>query len=132
MRQVFKLDKPATTSSPGNGLPTTTKPQLQFVSNVNTGTLLVQGATADELQKIRELIELYDQPETLASYEVFHLEHASPFAVELKLLDVFKPEGRTGSGRKQPGDRCQIASSVYFGCGLRHAVGTRGNRRAIG
>ena len=58
---------------------------------------MVQGATADELQKIRELIELYDQPETLASYEVFHLEHASPFAVELKLLDVFKPEGRTGS-----------------------------------
>jgi hypothetical protein len=48
-----------------SGMQMGARPVLQFVSDVDTGTLLVQGATPEQLRKISQLIELYDQPETL-------------------------------------------------------------------
>jgi len=36
---------------------------LKFISDSDTNTILVQGADANQLRTIRELVELYDQPE---------------------------------------------------------------------
>jgi hypothetical protein len=65
LSQIFGLDSLTGIGSRGSSsLPIGSRPTLSFISDVDTGTLLVQGASAEQLQKIAELIDLYDQPES--------------------------------------------------------------------
>ena len=41
--------------------------KLRFISDIDTNTILVQGADAEQLRTIKELIELYDVPEPVNS-----------------------------------------------------------------
>jgi hypothetical protein len=63
LSQIFGLDSQTGIGSQSS-LPIGSRPTLQFISDVETGTLLVQGANAEQLQKIAQLIDLYDQPES--------------------------------------------------------------------
>jgi Bacterial type II/III secretion system short domain len=93
LKQIFGLN--STTSERGTRLPQAARTQLQFVSDLDTGTLLVQGATAAQLAKIEELIELYDQPETLDSdlkrkTEIYEVKYSRADAVAEVVKEVYR------------------------------------------
>jgi type II secretory pathway component GspD/PulD (secretin) len=94
LREVFGLNAPATTS-PRKGLRTAVQPTLQFISDLDTGTLLVQGATSDQLDKIAELIELYDKPESLdknlqRQTQLYRVQFSRASAVADAVKDVYR------------------------------------------
>jgi type II secretory pathway component GspD/PulD (secretin) len=94
LREVFGLDAPPKTS-PRTGLRTAVQPTLQFISDLDTGTLLVQGATPDQLDKIAELIKLYDKPEELneelhRQTELYRVQFSRASAVAEAVKDVYR------------------------------------------
>jgi hypothetical protein len=77
------------------GLSSSITPELKFISDIDTGTLLVQGATAEQLQKIGELIELYDKPETLEAEqqrktEIYEVKYSQANAVAEVVKEVYR------------------------------------------
>jgi type II secretory pathway component GspD/PulD (secretin) len=94
LKQIFGLNS-TVANERGARLPQAARTQLQFVSDLDTGTLLVQGATAAQLAKIEELIELYDQPETLDSdlkrkTEIYEVKYSRADAVAEVVKEVYR------------------------------------------
>jgi hypothetical protein len=76
-------------------MPIGSRPTLQFISDVETGTLLVQGATSDQLQKISQLIDMYDQPESQdddlqRKTEIYEMRFSRAEAVAEVLKEVYR------------------------------------------
>ncbi len=93
LKQIFGLS--SATGERGARLPQAARTQLQFVSDLDTGTLLVQGATAAQLAKIEELMELYDQPESLDSdlqrkTEIYEVKYSCADAVAEVVKEVYR------------------------------------------
>ena len=94
LRELFGVDaKTAPTSR--SRLQTGAPRQLQFISDLDTGTLLVQGATEDQLSKITELVKLYDQPETLdeklqRKTEIYQVQYSRASAVATTVKDAYR------------------------------------------
>ena len=93
LEQIFGLDQTATTAT--SGLPAAGKRYLQFISDVDTGTLLVQNATSEQLEKIRGLIELYDQPESQdvdlrRETKVYEVKYSRADAVAEVVKEVYR------------------------------------------
>ena len=93
LKQIFGLS--SATSERGARLPQAARTQLQFVSDLDTGTLLVQGATAAQIAKIEELIELYDQPESLDSdlqrkTEIYEVKYSRADSVAEVVKEVYR------------------------------------------
>lgn len=93
LEQILGIDQQPYGRS--GGLPASVAPQLRFVSDIDTGTLLVQGATAEQLQKIDELIELYDQPESLEAEqqrktEIYEVKYSHALAVAEVVKEVYR------------------------------------------
>ncbi len=68
---------------------------LKFVSDDTTNTILVQGATPDQLRTVRELIELYDQPpmadsDSARKTEIFQIRFAEAATVAEAIKDVYR------------------------------------------
>ena len=62
---------------------------------MDSGTLLVQGATAEQLDKIRELIKLYDKPESLDAdlqrqTEIYEVLYSRADAVAEVVKEVYR------------------------------------------
>jgi type II secretory pathway component GspD/PulD (secretin) len=94
LSQVFGLDSQTGIGSRSN-LPIGNRPTLQFVSDVETGTLLVQGATSDQLQKISQLIDMYDQPESQdddlqRKTEIYEMRFSRAEAVAEVVKEVYR------------------------------------------
>jgi type II secretory pathway component GspD/PulD (secretin) len=96
LSQIFGLDSQTGIGGRGNSsLPIGSRPTLQFISDVDTGTLLVQGATSDQLQKIAQLIDLYDQPESQDAdlqrkTEIYEMRYSRAEAVAEVVKEVFR------------------------------------------
>jgi type II secretory pathway component GspD/PulD (secretin) len=94
LKQIFGLNS-TVAGERGTRLPQAARTQLQFVSDLDTGTLLVQGATPAQIAKIEELIELYDQPETLDSdlkrkTEIYEVKYSRADAVAEVVKEVYR------------------------------------------
>jgi type II secretory pathway component GspD/PulD (secretin) len=94
LSQVFGLDS-QTGIGGRSSLPIGSRPTLQFISDVETGTLLVQGATSDQLQKISQLIEMYDQPESQdddlqRKTEIYEMRFSRAEAVAEVVKEVYR------------------------------------------
>ncbi len=68
---------------------------LKFISDDTTNTILVQGATADQLRTIKDLVELYDRPvmtdsESARKTEIFQIRHAKAAVVAEAIKDVYR------------------------------------------
>ncbi|HUT88894.1 MAG TPA: secretin N-terminal domain-containing protein [Thermoguttaceae bacterium] len=68
---------------------------LKFISDDDTNTILVQGATPDQLRIIEELIELYDQPpstdsESARRTEVFQVRYSKADVVAEAVKEVYR------------------------------------------
>ncbi len=68
---------------------------LKFLSDDTTNTILVQGATPDQLRTIGELIELYDQPamsdsDSARKTELFKIRYAKVATVAEAIKDVYR------------------------------------------
>ncbi len=68
---------------------------LRFISDDDTNTILVQGASADQLRTIEDLIELYDQPpatdsESARRTEVFQVHYSKADVVAEAVKDVYR------------------------------------------
>jgi type II secretory pathway component GspD/PulD (secretin) len=97
LSQIFGLDSMTGIGSRGSSgsLPIGSRPTLQFISDVDTGTLLVQGASADQLQKIGQLIDLYDQPESQhkdlqRKTEIYEMRFSRAEAVAEVVKEVYR------------------------------------------
>ena len=116
LSQIFGLDSQTGIGGrSSSSLPIGSRPTLQFISDVDSGTLLVQGATADQLQKIAQLIDLYDQPESQDAdlqrkTEIYEMRYSRAEAVAEVVKEVFRDllssndkaftrERRDGEGR---------------------------------
>jgi type II secretory pathway component GspD/PulD (secretin) len=93
LRQIFSTD--ATQGRTDGRLPASSRSLLQFISDIDTGTLLVQGATAEQLTKIERLLELYDQPETLdgeleRKTEIYEVRYSRANLVAEVVKEVFR------------------------------------------
>jgi type II secretory pathway component GspD/PulD (secretin) len=93
LEQIFGIgyDSPRTSSS----LSVSAAPKLQFISDVDTGTLLVQGASNEQLQKIQSLIDLYDKPESLddeqqRKTEIYEVKYSEANAVAEVVKEVYR------------------------------------------
>ena len=95
LNEIFKVDEKTTATSQSRLRSTTPVPQLKFISDLETGTLLVQNATEEQLAKIAELIELYDQPETLDDElqrrtEIYHVKYSRASVVAETIKEVYR------------------------------------------
>jgi type II secretory pathway component GspD/PulD (secretin) len=78
-----------------SGLAASAAPAVKFISDIDTGTLLVQGATAEQLQKIEGLLELYDREETLDAEqqrktEIYEVKYSHALAVAEVVKEVYR------------------------------------------
>ena len=68
---------------------------LKFISDLDTNTILVQGADAEQLKTIRELIELYDVPEPVNSQKarvtkLFSIKYSKASVVAAVIKDAYR------------------------------------------
>jgi hypothetical protein len=68
---------------------------LKFISDDDTNTILVQGATPDQLRTIQDLIDIYDQPpsteaESARKTEVFTIRYSKAEVVAEAVKDVYR------------------------------------------
>jgi len=92
LEQFFGIDQAPYGRS---GLSASATPALKFISDIDTGTLLVQGATADQLQKIEGLIRLYDREERLEAEqqrktEIYEVKYSHAQAVAEVVKEVYR------------------------------------------
>jgi type II secretory pathway component GspD/PulD (secretin) len=71
------------------------RPPITFISDYYTNTIIVQGADNEQLATIRELIELYDQPEseesrTVRMQKIFQIQHSKAQVVADAIKDVYR------------------------------------------
>jgi hypothetical protein len=71
------------------------RPKLKFISDVDTNTILVEGADARQLKTIEELILLYDQPppsdsQSVRKTQLIHLKFSKAKAVADTIKDVYR------------------------------------------
>ncbi|MGC1273898.1 MAG: secretin N-terminal domain-containing protein [Planctomycetaceae bacterium] len=69
--------------------------ELKFIADEDSRTILVQGATPDQLDTIRELIELYDKPLSQMSGDLritklFEIKHAKAETIANAIKDVYR------------------------------------------
>jgi len=69
--------------------------KLKFISDVDTNTILVEGADAKQLKTIDELVQLYDQPpptdsQSVRKTELIHLKCAKAKVVAETVKDVYR------------------------------------------
>jgi type II secretory pathway component GspD/PulD (secretin) len=93
IEQIFGINSLATDER--SGLPANARAQLHFVSDLDTRTLLVQGATAEQLQTIQDLLDLYDQPESLdadlkRTTQIYEVKYSRAEAVAEVVKEVFR------------------------------------------
>ena len=67
----------------------------RFIDDLDTNTILVQGATAEQLRTIGDLIELYDvkEPVTAANSrftKVFYIKHSKPSLIEATIKEALR------------------------------------------
>ncbi|HYW79503.1 MAG TPA: secretin N-terminal domain-containing protein, partial [Thermoguttaceae bacterium] len=68
---------------------------LRFISDSDTNTILVQGADAQQLKTIEDLIKIYDLPEPTDSQsvrktQVFYLKYSQATVVAETIKDVYR------------------------------------------
>jgi type II secretory pathway component GspD/PulD (secretin) len=68
---------------------------LKFISDIDTNTILVQGADAEQLRTIKELIELYDVPEPVNSQKarvtrLFTIRYSKASVVASVIKDAYR------------------------------------------
>ena len=97
LEQFFGLDQYSSYGSSygRSGLSASTTPAIKFISDIDTGTLLVQGATDDQLQKIEGLIALYDKEETLdeeqqRKTEIYEVKYSHALTVAEVVKEVYR------------------------------------------
>ena len=69
--------------------------KLTFISDADTNTILVEGASAEQLKTIEELIQLYDQPppsdtQSVRKTELIRLKYSKAKAVAETIKDVYR------------------------------------------
>jgi type II secretory pathway component GspD/PulD (secretin) len=69
--------------------------KLRFIPDSDSNTILVQGADAEQLKIIQELIDLYDQPESQESAslrvtDIFYLRHSKAKTIAAAIKDVYR------------------------------------------
>ncbi len=97
LEQFFGMDQYSSygSSSGRSGLSASPAPAIKFISDIDTGTLLVQGATADQLQKIEGLIALYDKEESLdeeqqRKTEIYEVKYSHALTVAEVVKEVYR------------------------------------------
>lgn len=90
---------------------------LRFLDDMQTNSILVQGASGDQLRQIGDLIDMYDRPEQPNSKasrmtKIFPIVHSRAALIAETLKDVFRDllsandkalEGSNGGGRSSQG-----------------------------
>lgn len=71
------------------------RPKLKFIYDYDSNSILVQGATADQLATIEELIAVYDKPEPDDSQSarlsaVFQIEYSNASVIAEAIKDVYR------------------------------------------
>lgn len=116
-RWIFGLDEPKDKGSSGLGK----SAKLRFVADIDTGTIVVSNATADQLATIEELIKLWDVPEPVNDRRVRYtklisLRHGRASMIAETIKETYRdllsgndkafqqtPGGGGGGGGGQPG-----------------------------
>lgn len=117
---------------------------LRFISDLDTNTILVQGADPDQLETIQELIELYDVPEPVNSQKarvtkLFTIKYSSASTVANVIKDAYRDllstndralqDGRPGRDAQRGGGMTVISP---FGFGDQPPPDTRTSARFEG
>jgi len=71
------------------------KRKLTFISDADSNTILVEGASAEQLKTIEDLIQLYDQPppndtQSVRKTKLIHLKYSKAKAVADTVKDVYR------------------------------------------
>ena len=82
-------------SSEGDSRRLSKRRPLRFISDIDTNTILVQGADPDQLKTIEELIELYDVPEPVNSQKarvtkLFTIKYSKASTVATVIKDAYR------------------------------------------
>lgn len=98
--------------------------KLKFIPDEDSRTILVQGATPEQLKTIEELIDLYDQPQSQNSGDMritrlFKIKHAQAETIATAIKDVYRDllssnDRALQSGPNQQGQQQQpVAERSY-------------------
>ena len=87
--------------------------KLKFISDADTNTILVEGASAEQLKTIEDLIQLYDQPppsdtQSVRKTEIIRLKYSKAKAVADTVKDVYRDllsANDKALAEQQPGTR---------------------------
>ncbi len=93
---------------------------LRFISDIDTNTILVQGADAEQLKTIKELIELYDVPEPVNSQKarvtkLITIKYSKASVVAAVIKDAYRDLLSTNDPALQGGREGRMGSSAGGG-----------------
>lgn len=97
--------------------------KLQFIADEDSRTIIVQGATPEQLKTIGELIELYDKPQSQSSGDLrvtklFKVKHAKAETIAEAIKDVYRDllsanDRALQSNPNQQGQQQPVAERSY-------------------
>jgi len=114
---------PVNTGGSGGDRRLSRRRPLRFISDDQTNTILVQGASPDQLRTVEDLIELYDQPPTTDSEstrrtEVFPIRYSKAEVVAETVKEVYRDllseRDKSLGGRKEK-DRQEPRPTYFYG-----------------
>jgi type II secretory pathway component GspD/PulD (secretin) len=136
----------SSSSSEGDGRRLSKRRPLRFISDIDTNTIIVQGADPEQLEIIKELIELYDVPEPVNSQKarvtkLVAIKYSKASAVANVIKDAYRDllstndralqDGRQGREQQRGGGGGMTFISP-FGLGEEQPPDTRTSARFEG
>lgn len=98
---------------------------LKFISDDTTNTILVQGATPDQMRTVQDLVELYDRPamtdsDSARKTELFQIRFAKVATVAEAIKDVYRDllsenDKALQSAKKKDEDRPESRYTYIYG-----------------
>ena len=100
-------------------------PSLKFISDVDSNTILVQGADPHQMKKIEELVQIYDQPpptdtQSVRKTELIHLKYSKAKVVADTIKDVYRDllsandKALAENNQSRPAQRLQLRQRHRF------------------
>ena len=97
--------------------------KLKFIADEDSRTILVQGASPEQLKTIADLIEIYDQPVSqnsgdLRITKLFKIKHAQAETIANAVKDVYRDllssnDKALQNGQNQQGEKTPVAERSY-------------------
>ncbi len=120
---IYGFGGPSSSSGSDDVTRLSQRRKLKFIPDEDSRTILVQGATPEQLKTIEDLIEIYDTPVSqnsgdLRLTKLFKIQHAQAETIANAVKDVYRDllssnDKALQNGQNQQGEKTPVAERSY-------------------